>query len=380
MTKLRVIIFLSTLLVVGAVGTFVAFYARGYRFSFKTFKFLPNGILVVKSEPDGASVYINGDLSAATNANLPLPPGTYDIEVKREGFSSWYKRLTIEKEIVTQIEASLFKTAPSLSPITFSGAEGPVQSENGGKIAYIGSEGLWVIDVTTLPLGFGREPRRITDGNLSGSTFQFSPNGNEILLTTSQGIFLLQSASFTPQPQRINVASRKSAIISGWEEEKKVKMTSVIKNLPGEISELFLQKTSLLTPSPDEQMILYIASASATLPKGLVSPLPGASTQKQERSIKDGQTYMYDIKEDRNFSISGYDIKPRWLPTSRHLLLAEEGKVTIMDYDGTNRQEVYKGAYVSPFAYPLSNSSKILILTNLGSDSSPPNLYSLTIK
>jgi len=380
MTKLRVAIFLSTLLVVGVVGTFVAFYARGYRFNLKTFKFLPNGILVIKSEPDGASIYINGDLSAATNANIPLSPGTYDVEIRREGFSSWYKRLTIEKEIVTQVDASLFKTAPSLSPITFSGADGPIQSEGGGKIAYIDSEGLWVIDVANLPLGFGREPRRVTDGNLDGSTFQFSPNGNEILLTTSQGIFLLQSTLFTPQSQRTNIASRKSAIISGWEEEKKVGLASLGKNLPGQISEVFLQRSSSLIPSPDETMILYTASASATLPEGLVSPLPGASTQKQERDIKDGRTYVYDIKEDRNFLITDRDIKPHWLPTSRHLLLAEEGKVTIMDYDGTNRQEVYKGAYISPFAYPLSNSSKILILTNLGSNSSLPNLYSLTIK
>lgn len=381
MTKLRVLIFLSTLVIVGVVGAFVSFYARGYRFNFKTFRFLPNGILVIKSEPDGASVFVNGDLKTATNATLPLSPGTYDVEVKKEGFSSWNKRLTIEKEIVTLVSASLFKTAPSLSPITFSGANNPIESQDGGKIAYNDKDGLWIIDVVNLPLGFGRDPRKVTDGDLENSTFQFSPNGAEILLTTSQGIFLLPSGSFTAQSERVNIASRKIAIISGWEEERKVKLTSLIRNFPLELFEIFSRKTSTLTPSSNEQMILYTASSSANLPENLVKSLPGASTQKQERQVKEGQTYVYDIKEDRNFLITDQkEAKPLWLPTSGHLLLAEKGGVTIMDYDGTNRQVVYSGSYVFPFAYPFSNSSKLLILTSLGSDSATPNLYSLTIK
>ena len=89
-TKLRVLIFLSTILVVGVFGTFVSFYARGYRFNLKTQKFLPNGILVIKSEPDGASVFVNGELKTATNANISIPPGTYDIVVKKEAFLSCF--------------------------------------------------------------------------------------------------------------------------------------------------------------------------------------------------------------------------------------------------------------------------------------------------
>jgi hypothetical protein len=69
-----------------------------------------------------------------------------------------------------------------------------------------------------------------------------------------------------------------------------------------------------------------------------------------------------------------------WFPNSKNLILAEEGKVTIMDYDGTNRQVVYSGNYVSPYAFPFVNTGKIIILTNLGANSSLPNLYSLSLK
>lgn len=388
MAKLRVLIFLSTLVIVGAIGLFVSYYARGYRFDIKTFKFTPNGILVIKSEPDGASVIVNADLKTATNATISLPPGTYDIEVKKDGFLSWYKRLTIEKEVVTQATVSLFKGLPALSPVTFSGAINPIISEDNSKIAYTipqiaGSEatltGLWIIDIANFPLGFGRDPRRITDGNLTGASYEFSPDARQILLTTSNGIFLLDTGSFTPQAQRINIASTVATIKLNWRKEKEAKNESLVRNFPPQIVDVFLNKAANLIFSPDDNMILYSASSSATIPEGLVKPLPGSSTQKQERTIQKDQKYVYDIKEDRNFLITDSVNMPHWMPTSRHLLLAEEGKVTVMDYDGTNRQTVYQGAYNSPFAFPFSNTSKLLILTSLGSDSTP-NLYSLTIK
>ena len=383
MTKWRVLIFLSTLLVVGVVGLFVSFYARGYRLDFKTLKFSPNGIFVVKSEPDGASVYINGELRTATNATLSLAPGTYDVEVKKDGFLPWYKRLTIEKEIVTQASVSLFKSAPSLAPLTFSGAASPIESEDGTKIAYIDKDALWVIDIANLPLGFGRDPKKITDGDLTNATFEFSPDSRQILLTTSQGIFLLDSGSFTPQGQRTNITSKKVATLAEWEIQKKEQITSLLKPFPAQISEVLGKRTSKLVLSPDEQMILYTASSEGTLAENLVRPLPGASTQKQERTIKAGSTYIYDIKEDRNFLVSNLPEDKenvRWMPSSRHVLLAQEGSVVIMDYDGTNKQTVYSGAYVAPIAYPYTNTTRILILTNLGSDTSTPNLYSLTLK
>jgi dipeptidyl aminopeptidase/acylaminoacyl peptidase len=381
MTKLRVLIFLSTILVVGIFGTLVSYYARGYRFNIKTLKFQPNGILVVKSEPDGASVIINGDLRTATNATISLAPGTYDVEVKKEGYISWYKRLTIEKEIVTQAGVSLFKTVPSLSPVTFSGAQTPIQSEDGGKIAYIDKEGLWINDISSLPLGFSRGPKRVTDGNLTNASFEFSPDGNQILLSISNGIFLLDSNTYTSQAQRVNVASKQDEILADWNSQRKIIETAHLQTLPLALAEVFSRKVSKLSFAPDETMILYTASSSAVLDENLVKQLPGASTQKQERIVKGDQTYVYDIKEDRNFLISDNENPVvKWLPTSRHLLLSEEGKIVIMDYDGTNRQEIYTGSYIYPFAYPFSNSSKILILTNLGSDTSTPNLYSLTIK
>lgn len=382
MAKIRLFIFLSTLLIVGLVGVFMSFYARGYRLDLKTFKFQPNGILVIKSEPDGASVFINGELKTATNANVSLSPGTYDVEVKKDGFFSWYKRLVIEKEIVTQVDASLFKNAPSLVPITFSGAQNPVISNDGTKIAYtVPKNGLWAFDIFNFPLGFtSNESKRITDGDLTNSTYTLSPDGKQIMLLLSNALFVLDSGSFTGQDQRVNVASTKDIILASWKKEKATKDTSLIKNLPSELADILSRKTSNFTFSPDENMILYTASSSANLADNLIPQLPGSSTQKQERNIQIGHTYVYDIKEDRNFLINDIPAVLRWMPSSRHLLFADQNQVIVMDYDGTNRQVVYSGSYIAPYAFPFTNATKLLILTNLGGTTSTPNLYTLTVK
>lgn len=403
MIKVRVFLFLLTILVVGTVGMFVSYYARGYRLDIKTLGFQPNGILVLKSEPDGASIFINGELKTATNTTVSLSPGTYDVDIKKEGYLPWSKRLTIEKEIVTQATVSLFKNIPSLSPVTFSGAQNPIVSDDGTSIAFqvpysadtaADKAGLWTIDTFNLPLGFLNDPKRITDGDLSDSSYAFSPDGRQILLTTSNGIFLLDSGSFTPQSQRINVASRKNAILSQWQIEKKAKDESLTKSLPADLVDILTRKSGAFIFSPDEQMIVYTASASGTIPENLVKQLPGASTQKQERVVQQDRTYVYDIKEDRNFlisdqpaSLTNHSVNQtegppaiRWMPSSKHLLFAQSGQIVIMDYDGTNRQIVYSGSYNSPFAFPYSNTTKLLILTNLGGASASPNLYSLTVK
>lgn len=403
MTKIRLILVALTILIVGSIGIFASFYARGYRFSTTKFKFEPNGILVVKSDPTGAQIFVNGDLETNSDANISLAPGNYDISVKKDGFITWNKRLTIEKEVVTEINVSLFKSVPSLSPVTLNGALNPVASSDYTKIVYFvpplegqatDNIGLWIVENVNLPIGFNKDPRKITDGNLINSKWSFSPDGNEVLIETTQGIFQINAGSFTPQNQRVNIASRYQLTLTNWNLERSKKIESNLKSLPDELEKVFLENTEVIEFSPDNKKILYIASSSTNLKEGLVKPLPGTSTQKEERNIEDRKIYVYDLKEDKNFLIEnnseGFIVdgllpenpakRLAWFPNSNNLVLAEAGKIFIMDYDGTNRQEIYSGAYIAPFAFPFASTQRIMILTNLGADSSTPNLYSLSIK
>ncbi len=380
MTKLRVFVLFSTMIIVGIVGYFVALVARGYQFDAVNFKFLENGILVAKSDPDGATILIDGNLKGATNTNLKLAPNTYHVEIKKNGYISWSKELTIKKEEVTQITAHLFKVAPSFSSVTFDGAESPVVSSDFSKITYTNNEGLWIMSVSSLPIGFPNEPKKITDNITKDDKYSFSPNGREIMLTNKNGTYLINTNEFIAKNKLVDITLQKDLILNNWSLENKKKIDSELKLLPIEIAKVIEKNTSTFTFSPDETMVMYTASSEAKIKEGLVEKLAGSSTQKEERDIKVGKTYIYDIKEDKNFMVNDNGRSLYWLPTSRHLLLPDEGKIIVMDYDGTNRQPVFSGDYIAPHAYPYVNASKILILTTLGSDSKLPNLYSLSIK
>ncbi len=384
MTKIRVLLFFLGIVVVGLLGYIAVLYARGFRFDVATLKLQSKGILVIKTDPTGAQVFVNKDLIGASDSNFSLSPATYDVEIRKNGFINWYKRLTIEKEAVTEVKADLFKSTPSFTPITQDGVTQPVSTDNFSQIAYAEKNGLWILENTNFPIGFAKDPRQITDGDLTNASWQFSPDGRELLLKTSGGSFLLESGKFTPQGQRINISSKENTTLATWNKEKETKILTQTRNLPSELSDLLQRKSSTVTFSPDETKILYTASASGTLSPNLIKPIPGASTQKQDRDIKIDHTYVYDIKEDRNFLIDPSDNwdkrKLFWLPNSRNLVLGEEGKITAMDYDGTNRQVVFSGGYTPPYVFPYLNGEKLLILTDLGADSQTPNLYSISIK
>lgn len=249
------------------------------------------------------------------------------------------------------------------------------------------------METVNLPLGFTRDPRRIIDGDLTDAIWQWSPDGREILLTTKLGVFLLDSGSFNPQNQKVNIASSKNKVLEEWKKEEKQKLEAKLRPLSEPLKDILLRKTSAILLSPDETKILYTASSSATIPEDLIKSVPGASTQKQERDIKPHKTYVYDIKEDRNFLVDDTEsltiknweqtAKLRgmfWFATSRQLVLTEKERVIIMDLDGTNRQEVYSGNYVSPHAFPTLNINRLLILTNLGANTAVPNIYSISLK
>lgn len=380
LTSLRVFVLISTTIVVGVVGYFVALIARGYQFDTVNYKFLANGILVVKSDPDGASIIIDGNLKGATNTNLKLAPKSYEIEIKKNGYISWKKQLSIKKEEVTQITAHLFKTAPSFSPVTFSGAVNPVVSSDFSKIAYTNDEGLWIMGVSSLPIGFPNEPKKITDTILKDALYTFSPNNRELMIETKSGIYMLNTNEFVKQIDLVPSTNTKETILKNWKVEKKKKDDSELKLVPAEVAKVLSENASSFIFSPDETMVMYTASSSANIKDDLIEKLPGSSTQKEHRDIKVGKTYIYDIKEDKNFMVNDNGRSLYWLPTSRHLLLPDEGKIIVMDYDGTNRQTVFSGDYIAPHAYPFVNASKLLILTSLGSSTSTPNLYSLSIK
>ncbi len=283
------------------------------------------------------------------------------------------------------MDASLFPLAPSLSAITLPGAINPKVSPDHTKIVFgvkgnPEKNGLWIIETINLPLGFNREPRQITDGNIENFDWQFSFDSREILLTSKNQAFLLKTNEFTSQVKRINIQKDLDKTLALWEQKKKEIANSLLNNIKEEkIKKVFLEKASNISFSPDENKIMYVASESAILEENLVKKIPVASTQKEDRKLVKDMIYIYDIKEDKNFKLSeNKDDIFYWLANSINILNPLKDKIVILDYDSTNKIPVYQGSYAYPYALPSPNNNRMFILTNFGGKDL--NLYSLSLK
>jgi hypothetical protein len=78
------------------LGTTILLYLS-YGFGLdKNGKVIQNGLVFLSSQPDGATIYINGQQADQTNTRLTLPAGSYIAEIRRTGYSSWKRAITVE--------------------------------------------------------------------------------------------------------------------------------------------------------------------------------------------------------------------------------------------------------------------------------------------
>lgn len=390
----------------------VILYGKGYRLGgFDNGKptVSKTGLLVATSVPDGAQVFINGNLTTATDDTIDLLPGEYTVKITKEGFFPWEKKIRIQKEVVTKADALLFPTAPRLENITSSGVENPVMDPSGRRLAFrIASQsakknGLYVLDMSTYPvLTLQSAAKQLTDdvsALFSLASYEWSPDGEELIASIAgepdfATSFLLRAGGFNDNPR--NVTAILSTIQDQWIADKTEKDTARMNGLTKESRKLINENFSILGWSPDETKLLYVASQSAELPLIIKPRRIGIDTMRETRTIEEGDMYVYDIQDDLNIKIRDIDTEEctrletdqecptlpsiQWFPDSRHLIVTEDNKINIMEYDGTNSTTIYAGPFIGNYVFPWPNGSKIVILTNFNNQGVPPNLYTIGLK
>jgi len=316
-TRFRLLIFLSTLLFIG-LGTYLVIrYAKGDRLG-QSGIVKGTGLLSANSFPTGAEVYINGKLTTATDNTLNLDPGEYQLEIKKDGYHTWNKRLTITKELVTQTNARLFPVSPTLEPLTYTGAINAIPSPDGTSLAYVVASasaatknGLYIQDLDSSPISLNKSARQISrEGggySYANSHYTWSPNGSEILVAFENGDhLLLDSTRFNDPTELKDVTVRLPQILSEWELELARTDLTRLTKLPDFFQGLATE-SSILTNlyfSPDGEKLLYQALSNLEIPIGLIPSLPSSSSQPETRQLSPGNWYVYDLKEDKNFLIA----------------------------------------------------------------------------
>lgn len=394
--------------IAGLTGAIIA-YGRGYRFNLTDKSIDSTGILSATSSPDGASIWIDGKLKYATNGSFSIQPGWYGLRIGKVGYQSWEKRIRVQGEVVTRVDALLIPNNPSLRALTVSGVLAPSLSPSSGRVAYIMPEdeatssatlksriGVWVFDLRSGPLGGIADPKPVYQPlekiDWYNSDILWSPDEKTIILTTKAAgdksgkiISATQISLDNPNIPSLPVTSTLDSILADWDALKSQKQDQSLASLSLSLSDFLKNSANNIQFSPDNSKILYIATASATLAPIVTPPIIGTNPTEEVRTIESGKYYVYDIKEDKNFRLEdNKSLKdspaPFWYTDSKRILIIENGTINIIDYDGTNKRTVYSGPFENNIVYPWTSPGKLVILTNLNKPKALPNLYEVDIR
>lgn len=94
------------------------FLANGYYIDRETGNVIQNGLIYVDSKPESATIHLNGvQQRGNTDARLVVPEGTYDIELRRDGYITWKRNVVLEGGSLRRL------TYPRLIPETLDSAQ-----------------------------------------------------------------------------------------------------------------------------------------------------------------------------------------------------------------------------------------------------------------
>lgn len=412
-------------------------YARGYRVNFDEGTVTSTGIVSVSSSPKPAKVYVNGELKGATDVNLTLPYGQYTIEVKKDGYTSWKKTISLKGEIVMSLDSHLFPKNPSLTPLTNLGIVKAIPMGNTDKLILfsqagdVEKDGIYLFESSQRPIAIfpplkplllkSLLPETI---DLSTAKIDYSPNYRQAILTlvdSETEIAYLISLE-NENTELFDITSSKENILTAWNDEKNEEIAKVIETLPKELVTLAQESFQVVSIAPNEKRIIYRAKDDVTLPLVIDPPLIGANQTLEERELKAGGIYIYDKKEDKNYRVpvevaiveeaseeiqampetidetatdSASSTIPKvwypevvsqvlaivqWYPTSDYIAIKERNHISVMQYDGENKETIYAGPFQTDF-FMIAPDWNLLVVINLNPQvNSYGDLYSVGIK
>lgn len=386
--------FLFTLvtIVIIAIGALAAVYlAKGYRISPETGQVIGTGIISATSVPDQASIYLDDHLISATNANINnLEPKKYTVKIHKDGYIDWIKEVEVQEGLVSEVKATLYPALPSVYPLTFNGAIHPSLSPDGLKLAYVvptGDKkgGVWAWTFSSNQIGFARggEPHQVmlppTGVDLTNATLSWSPDSKQLLLSTENRNYLLEQDRLNDPPRDITPILQPT--LKSWSDDQ----AALDKAKLEAISDLNIRRaasaSASLKWSPDETKFIF------------------ADDKQNYKSVDLKTNEVYDLPLAKSYA---------WLPDSVHLVVVDQlttvptptpgriaspspapvldqqfpvGKISVIEYEGTNKSEIYAGNFDTNSVFAWPDGSRLVMLYALATNTaSVPNLYGINLK
>ncbi len=387
-----VIFFLAIIAVIG--------FARGYRFDPNQKTISSTGILAISSSPRAAKVYINGALRGVTDLNLTLSPGTYTVEIKKDGYRSYTTTIILKGELVETVDPVLFPINPSLAPLTNLGIIKAVPVDQSDKVLLFSENnpenksGIYLFDAASRPLSFFPPLKTLLlsekipfDIDLSKAkvyfSFDFKQAIFEFPVKDSQTSFSYLLSLDSENQEPFDVSASKDNLLEAWKREKDAETQKILETFPKEIQQVASDSFNIVSFSPDQTKILYKAKNKLNIPLIIKPPLIAADQAPESRTLKKNFIYTYDKKEDKNYQIGDNKFDPNsltWYYDSKRLVYNEGRQISIFLYDGQSKQIVYSGPLEEGF-FSVTSDGRLLILANLNPLSNKlPDLYQVGIR
>ncbi len=119
-------------------------FALGYKFDPRTFKFTKTGIISLKTQPEGASVYLDGRLlDARTPTTIgELLPGSHSLKIELKRYYPWLSQINVEPRKVVRLEKIiLFPRRPHITQLNQEKVSFFWPDKGNNRIYYLGQEG-----------------------------------------------------------------------------------------------------------------------------------------------------------------------------------------------------------------------------------------------
>jgi len=163
-----ILFYLSLLLFFGGLP-FILSFALGYKFNPHNLKFVKTGLIYIKTQPEGANIYLNGKLiSEKSPASIQeLLPGVYKVTLLLAKYYPWKSEIDVEAGKVSRIDKIiLFPLKPDIQQLNDGGFSSFRVDIEKGAIYYLDQENKIVYrsnldgsgfeDIASLPDKFGQ--------------------------------------------------------------------------------------------------------------------------------------------------------------------------------------------------------------------------------
>lgn len=141
--RIRALLFyLSVIIFLMGLPTILSF-TLGYKFDRRAFKFTKAGLIVLKTQPAGANIYLNNGLLASKTPTTinELLPGRYSLKIELEKYSPWSNDVEVQAGKVTRLERIiLFPIRPNIKQLNKEKASSFLIEEERDAVYYFNPE------------------------------------------------------------------------------------------------------------------------------------------------------------------------------------------------------------------------------------------------